>query len=64
MTAATKKTNHFHEWFARLGGDLNLLSFDSLKIEKSINNIPLKHSSSLKNRPQEIKDKYNHKFKK
>lgn len=54
-------TNHFYNWFKNLGGNLSQLNQDI--VNRSILNIPLQYSSTLKLEPQKTKEKFNHKFK-
>ena len=58
---ATAKTEDFYNWFKDAGG--NLVTADPEELNKSLHNIPLERSSTLKLDPQRIKEKYNHKFK-
>lgn len=48
--------HNFYSWFLSVGGELS--NFSSQIVEKT----PVKRAN-LKNKSQEIKDKYNHKFK-
>lgn len=54
-----EKVNNFFEWFKKLGGDSKNL--DVTSTFKKLNDIPL-FIPTLKNRAEEIKQKYNHKF--
>ncbi|MEN9655891.1 MAG: hypothetical protein RL311_823 [Bacteroidota bacterium] len=54
-----KKANKLYYWLKRLGANVVNLYFES--IVKKLNN-PYMIVSSLKNRPQEIKEKHNYKF--
>lgn len=51
---------NFYNWFMSIGGDLS--NSNAEIVSSSANRLPLTHAN-LKNRAEEIKDKYNHKFK-
>jgi hypothetical protein len=53
-------TIKFFEWFNNLGGESHHAS--EFYVHKTLNNIPLKFSSSLRNRAAEIKEQHNYKF--
>jgi hypothetical protein len=55
-----KKANKFYKWFAKLGGETTNYH-DSEGVLRKLN-MPTFLISSLKQRPEEIKEKYNHKF--
>ena len=54
-----KQAIKFYKWFKKLGGNVNFENYE--EIYKRLNE-PIFMVSTLKNRAQEIKEKYNHKF--
>jgi len=58
---STNTTDQFYNWFKNLGGNLSQLNQDI--VNKSILNIPLQYSSTLKLEPKKTKEKHNYKFK-
>lgn len=56
MTNNNLNSHNFYSWFLSAGGEL--YNFSSQIVEKT----PVKRAN-LKSKSQEIKDKYNHKFK-
>ena len=50
-------SHNFYNWFLSVGGELS--NFSAVILEKT----PRKHAN-LKSKSKEIKEKYNHKFKK
>ena len=55
-----KNATSFYNWFQILGG--NLANLEVGNLVSKLNN-PSLFISSFKNRPEEIKEKYNYKFK-
>ena len=54
-----ERVHNFYNWFQNIGGDVNNINYDNLF--DTLNETILK-VSSFKNRADEIKQKYNHKF--